>query len=167
MSNKKTFAVINVSEPKSLFLAKQIAKANPVLLFDHNPSTLLEVYTQVLLENPEAKVEMMICPTNASWEADIIILSNYAATDITLAEKIKKVATGKIILVLGNEKNNMRSKNTDNKLEQLFPFSKVIQSIEVPEDFTSSFFLKGKDADALKTILTLYTNIGFKTNILI
>lgn len=167
MSNKKTFAVINVSEPKSLFLAKQIAKANPVLLFDQNPTTLLEVHTQILLENPEAKVEMMICPTNASWEADIIILSNYAATDIILAEKIRKVATGKIVLVLENEKNPMHFENPVDKLQQLFPFSKVIESIEVPEDLTSSLFLKGKDADALKTILTLYTNIGFKTNILI
>ena len=167
MSNKKTFAVITVSEPKSLFLAQQIAKANPILLFDHNPTKLLEVHTQILLENPEAKVEMMICPTNASWEADIIILSNDAATDVTLAEKIRKVATGKIILVLENEKNAMLSENTGNKLEQLFPYSKVIQSIEVTEDLTSSFFLKGKDADALKTISTLYTNSGFKTNILI
>lgn len=167
MSNKKTFAVITVSEPKSLFLAQQIAKANPVLLFDKNPTTLLEVHTQILLENPEAKVEMMICPTNASWEADIIILSNYAATDSALAEKIRKVATGKIILVLENEKISMRSENTVNTFEQLFPFSKVIHSIEVPEDLTSSFFLKGKDAETLKTILNLYTNIGFKTNILI
>ncbi|MFV8370118.1 hypothetical protein [Flavobacterium sp. LB2R40] len=167
MSNKKTFAVIGVSEAKSLFLAKQIAKGNQVLLFDQNAATLLTVHTQILLENPAANVEMMICPTNASWEADVIVLSNYSATDSTLAEKIRKVATGKIVLVLVNEKNPIIFENSSDKLQNLYPFSKVIRSIESPNDLIDSFFLRGNDADAVKTILTLFTHIGLKTSILI
>ncbi|MFE3871855.1 hypothetical protein ACFX5F_11560 [Flavobacterium sp. ZS1P70] len=167
MPSIRTFAIIGVSETKSLFLAKQIAKTNQVLLFDLNAATLLEVQTQILLENPEANVEMMICPTNASWEADVIILSNYAATDTNLAEKVRKVATGKVVLVLVNEMNPVIFENPADKFQLLFPFSKVIQSIESTDDLKESLFLKGNDADALKTILTLFAGIGFKTNILI
>ncbi|MGO4906648.1 hypothetical protein [Flavobacterium sp. W20_MBD1_R3] len=98
MSNRTTFMILGVSETKSIFVAKQIAKTNSVLLFDQNAAKLLEVYTEIISKNPKAIVEMMICPTNASWEVDIIMLSNNAATNVTLLEKIKKVATGKFIL---------------------------------------------------------------------
>jgi hypothetical protein len=164
MSNRRTFAVLGVSETKSIFLAKQIAKTNPVLLFDHDAIVLNTVYSQILLEYPNAKAEIMICPTNASWEADVIILSNAAATDGNLIEKIRNVATGKIVLFLENKKNT--GENSSEKLQHLFPFSKVVQSFESADDFNNSLFLNGNDKEAVMTILTLFTSIGLKADIL-
>ena len=164
MSNRRTFAVLGISETNSIFLAKQIAKTNPVLLFDHDAVVLNTVYSQILLEYPNANAEMMICPTNASWEADVIILSNAAASDSNLTEKIRKVATGKIVLFLENKKNT--SGNTAEKWQDLFPFSKVIQSFESADNSNDSFFLNGNDKEAVKTILTLLTSIGLKADIL-
>jgi hypothetical protein len=164
MSNRRTFAVLGVSEIKSIFLAKQIAKTNPVLLFDHDAVVLNTVYSQILSEHPNANAEIMICPTNASWEADVIILSNAATTDVNLIEKIRNVATGKIILFLENKKNTNTSGNTDEKLQYLFPFSKVVQSFESADDSNNSLFLSGNDKEAVKTILTLLTSIGLKSS---
>jgi len=165
MSNRRTFAVLGVSEIKSIFLAKQIAKTNPVLLFDHDVVVLNTVYSQILLEYPNANAEMMICPTNASWEADVIILSNPAATDVNLIEKIRNVATGKIVIFLENKKNTINFERTLDKLQYLFPFSKVVQSFESMDEVEDSVLLKGNDEEALKTILTLFTSIGLKANI--
>jgi predicted dinucleotide-binding enzyme len=165
MSNRRTFAVLGVSEIKSIFLAKQIAKTNPVLLFDHDAVVLNTVYSQILSEHPNANAEMMICPTNASWEADVIILSNAAASDSNLTEKIRNVATGKIVLFLENKKNTINFESTLDKLQYLFPFSKVIQSFESADNSNDSFFLNGNDKEAVKTILTLFTSIGLKANI--
>jgi hypothetical protein len=165
MSNRRTFAVLGVSETNSIFLAKQIAKTNPVLLFDHDAVVVNTVYSQILLEYPNANTEMMICPTNASWEADVIILSNAAATDGNLIEKIRNVATGKIVLFLENKKNTNTGENSPEKLQHLFPFSKVIQSFESADNSNDSFFLNGNDKEALQTILTLLTSIGLKANI--
>jgi predicted dinucleotide-binding enzyme len=164
MSYRRTFAVLGVSETNSIFLAKQIAKTNPVLLFDHDAVVLNTVYSQILSEYSNAKAEMMICPTNASWEADVIILSNAAANDGNLVEKIRNVATGKIVLFLENKKNMNTSGNTDEKLQHLFPFSKVVQSFESADDSNDSLFLNGNDKEAVKTILTLFTSIGLKTS---
>ena len=164
MSNRRTFAVLGVSESNSIFLAKQIAKTNPVLLFDHDAVVLNTVYSQILSEYPNANAEMMICPTNASWEADVIILSNAAATDGNLIEKIRNVATGKIVLFLENKKNT--GENSSEKLQDLFPFSKVVQSFESADNSNDSFFLNGNDKKAVKTILTLLTSIGLKADIL-
>jgi predicted dinucleotide-binding enzyme len=166
MSNRRTFAVLGVSEIKSIFLAKQIAKTNPVLLFDHNAVLLNTVYSQILSEHPNANAEMMICPTNASWEADVIILSNAAASDSSLIEKIRNVATGKIVLFLENKKNTNISGNSVEKWQHLFPYSKVVQSFESADESNDSFFLKGNDEEAVKTILTLLTSIGLKADIL-
>jgi hypothetical protein len=165
MSNRRTFAVLGVSETDSIFLAKQIAKTNPVLLFDHDAVVLNTVYSQILLEYPNANAEMMICPTNACWEADVIIISNATATDSILIEKIRNVATGKIVLFLENKKNTNTSENTDEKLQHLFPFSKVVHSFESAVDFNNSLFLNGNDKEAVKNILTLFTSIGLKANI--
>ena len=165
MSNRRTFAVLGVSETNSIFLAKQIAKTNPVLLFDHDAVVLNTVYSQILSELPNANSEMMICPTNASWEADVIILSNPAATDVNLIEKIRNVATGKIVIFLENKKNTINFKSALDKLQYLFPFSKVIQSFESMDEVEDSVLLKGNDKEALKTILTLFTSIGLKANI--
>ena len=165
MSNRITFAVLGVSEIKSIFLAKQIARTNSVLLFDHDAVVLNTVYSQILSEHPNANTEIMICPTNASWEADVIILSNAAATDVNLIEKIRNVATGKIVLFLENKKNTNISGNSVEKWQHLFPYSKVVQSFESADNSNDSFFLNGNDKEALKTILTLFTSIGLKSNI--
>lgn len=164
MSNTRTFAVLGVSETNSIFLAKQIAKTNPVLLFDHDAFVLNAVYSQILSEYPKAHTEMMICPTNASWEADVIILSNDAATDSNLIEKIRKVATGKIVLFLENKNNTNTSGNSAEKWQELFPYSKVVHSFESADNSNDSFFLNGNDKEALKTILTLLTSIGLQAS---
>jgi ketopantoate reductase len=166
MSNRRTFAVLGVSEIKSIFLAKQIAKTNSVLLFDNDAVVLNTVYSQILSEHPNANTEIMICPTNASWEADVIILSNAATTDENLIKKIRKVATGKIVLVVANKMNIINSESTLDKLQHLFPFSKVIQSFESADEVEDSVLLKGNDDEAVKTILTLLTSIGLKADIL-
>lgn len=164
MTNRRTFALLGVSENNSIFLAKQIAKTNPVLLFDHDAIVLNTVYSQILSEYPNANAEVMNCPTNASWEADIIILSNAAATDGNLIEKIRNVATGKIVLFLENKKNTSTGGNTDEKWQDLFPYSKVVQSFNSMDEVEDSILLKGNDDEVLKTILTLFTSIGLQAS---
>jgi hypothetical protein len=44
------------------------------------------------------QVEPMRCPTNASWEADIIVVSANALANELLTQQIRKV--GKIVLIL-------------------------------------------------------------------
>jgi hypothetical protein len=46
-----------------------------MLLFDNNEIALSDIYHSLLLQNRYAKVEP--CAVNASWEADVIILSGF------------------------------------------------------------------------------------------
>jgi hypothetical protein len=47
------------------------------LLFDNNEKALAEIHQSLLQENRYASIEQMPCAVNASWEADIIILSGF------------------------------------------------------------------------------------------
>jgi predicted dinucleotide-binding enzyme len=50
-------------------------------------------------------------------------------------------------------------------LQHLFPFSKVVQSFEVADNLTIPF-LNGNDEEAVKAVLTLFTSIGLKANMI-
>lgn len=165
MSNKKTVALLGVSDAKSILIAKKIAETNAVLVFDADAMVLTKVYLQLLLENPKANLEMMDCPTNASWEADVIIFSCDAVVNVNLLEKIRNVATGKMILVLGNQNSTITLENFSSDFQYLFPFSKVMQGIESTDENKDTLIIKGNDIQALTTLATFFTSVGLKTNI--
>lgn len=164
MSNKKTVALLGVSDAKSILIAKKIAETNAVLVFDADAMVLTKVYLQLLLENPKANLEMMDCPTNASWEADVIIFSCDAVVNVNLVEKIRNVATGKMILILGNQNSTITLENSSSDFQDLFPFSKVMQGIESTDENKDTLIIKGNDIQALKTLATFFTSVGLKTN---
>jgi hypothetical protein len=72
MTNRKTVAILGVSNSNAILLATHLARAHAVLLLIKVAFKYLRTAT---LENPNAQVEPMRCPTNASWEADIIVVS--------------------------------------------------------------------------------------------
>lgn len=163
MSNRKTVAILDVSNNNAILLATHFAQEHAVLLFDTDQKLLSRIYAQLLLENPNAQVEPMCCPTNASWEADIIVVSANAFANESLIQQIRKVSTGKIVLILESVTDE---KNKNSYFEDLFPFSKVIYCCEEKADAMATFSLKGNDVQALATLVTFFTTIGLKINVI-
>ena len=122
MSNRKTVAILDVSNNNAILLATHFAQEHAVLLFDTDQKLLSRIYAQLLLENPNAQVEPMLCPTNASWEADIIVVSANAFANESLIQQIRKVSTGKIVLILESITDE---KNKNSYFEILFFFLKL------------------------------------------
>lgn len=163
MTNRKTVAILGVSNSNVILVATHLAREHAVLLFDKDQKLLSSIYAQLLLENPNAQVEPMRCPTNASWEADIIVVSDNALANETLIQQIRKVSTGKIVLILESVTDE---KNKNSYFEDLFPFSKVIYCCEEKADAMATFSLKGNDVQALATLVTFFTTIGLKINVI-
>ena len=163
MSNRKTVAILGVSNSNAILLAKYIAREHAVLLFDTNQKLLSSIYAQLLLENPNAQAEPMCCPTYASWEADIIVVSANALANEPPTQQIRKVSTGKIVLVLESITDE---KNKNSYFEILFPFSKVISCCEEKADAIATLSLKGNDVQALATLVAFFTTIGLKINVI-
>lgn len=97
---KKTMAVIGATEPAGQVAVTQLASRPELRFLLLSPDTsTLESLTQVLQERfPAAEIESMACTRDASWEADIILLTIPGAEEENIARLIREVVTGKIVI---------------------------------------------------------------------
>ena len=107
---------------------------------------------------------------DACWEADIIISTVPCCEEKQLAEKIKQVATGKIVISLGGASVEGTAR-AESELQQLLPYSKVVRTlIPVADAGTEqsqqvqegNFLVAGRDEEALETAIELLQQSGLK-----
>lgn len=152
MPQRKTVAVIGLSKANIILLATKIAQYHSVLLFDTDAVLLNEVYLKMHSENPNSTIEIVNCPIDASWEADIVLFSDSFFYEEELIQKIKKVTTGKVILILWSQNMDLAVDMDQAKIRNLFPFSKVF-SITLKSDNYDGFFLKDKDNEDIQSVM--------------
>ena len=76
MSTKQTIAVIGATGNMGSNIAKSLSKGNNrILLFAKDQEKVKTVVSEIKSSNASADVEAFECPTNAAWEADVIILA--------------------------------------------------------------------------------------------
>lgn len=121
-----------------------------IAIIGHTPlaKTLSKGRYRILLFGGEGEEgELMHCPFEASWEADIIIL---AAQAEEMAKKIKAVAVQKIVL----------SNGCLETLQSILPHSKVVQFSNIsPEQRV--IHITGDDGETLFATAELLRSIGF------
>ena len=78
-------------------------------------------------------------------------------------QQIRKVSTGKIVLVLESITDE---KNKNSYFEILFFFFKVISCCEEKADAIATLSLQGNDVQALATLVAFFTTIGLKINVI-
>ena len=163
MSAKLTIAIIGILPEISFAIAERLASTNHVLLFNGN--AVKPVFT---VDAVPVAVEQINCPVDASWEADLIFLSDELLLEIELLQKIKPVATGKIILLL--QQKTGAFKNEIDQLQILLPYSKLVQ---VYIQFSSiqhkygTCGLTGDDKIALGVAADIFEKADFITQIII
>src|SRR5690606_31764626 len=136
-------------------LMEAFAKQNLRLLYvSENEEKNVAVQQQ--LENLKvlAEVEFLSCEREGCWEADIIAFSKPESISPALVEKIKEVATQKIVVVVTGQK---QSANFD----ALFPNSKVV---EVSVNTTKEISISGKDKTANAEVQELIESTTYKSN---
>ncbi len=162
MQNIKSIAVIGVSDQRNFKLLQQLSERYQILLFDKNPAILSEVHNSLLAKNRYASIEKMDCPVDASWEADIIILSGFCINDSETVQKIKEVATAKIVIILENDDEFTKSLNYQLSFDLVFPNSKIVEIININVDTNEEeFLLEGHDSKALYTVSNILERLGF------
>ncbi|HKK44752.1 MAG TPA: NAD(P)-binding domain-containing protein [Balneolaceae bacterium] len=176
---KQTIAVIGAGGNMGSAIAKSMAAGNyRLLLFDQTPQQLGSLKDEILQAHPEADVALMDCPHESCWEADIIILAVPHGSEKEIADKIKDVATQKIVISIANPIDEDFSKLTTEpdtsaaeELQQWLPNSKVVKAFNTT--FAADFdqpvidgkqvdaFIAGDDEDALQTVTELVETAGF------
>ena len=176
---KQIIAIIGAGGNMGSSIAKSIAGGNyRLLLFDRNPKQLDSLHEEILEDHPEADVELMNCPHESSWEADIIILAVPHEAEKGLAEKIRNVATQKIVISIVNPVDeDFNQLITDpgssaaEELQQWLPNSKVVKAFNTT--FAADFeqpvidgkkvdaFIAGVDEKAIQSVIDLVETVGF------
>jgi 8-hydroxy-5-deazaflavin:NADPH oxidoreductase len=179
MPTKKTIAIIGASGNMGSAIAKSLAKGNyRLLLIAHHHDRVQQIINEIKSINPYADVDSMGCPFNASWEADIIIPAVSYEVEKEVAEKIRDVATQKIVVSISNPLNENRNglmteegKSAAEELQNHLPHSKVIKAFNTvfANDFAQpviderlvDVFIAGEDEEALNVVSELVAEAGF------
>lgn len=179
MQTKQTIAVIGATGNMGSAISKALSKGNyKLLLKATNSEELDKLVKEIKDKASSADVEAIPCPTEASWEADIIILAVPFEAEKGIAAKIKEVANQKIVISIANPLNQTYNglvtpsdTSAAEELQKLLPHSKVIKAFNTTfaADFSTPVidgkqvdaFIAGNDEDALETVEELVSTAGF------
>ena len=127
---------------------------------------------------PSADLDCLGCAADASWEADVIIPAVPYQKQKEVAEKIKTVATQKVVVSIANPLNETydglltpSTSSAAEELQDLLPSSKVVKAFNTTyaADFSQPIingqrvdaFIAGNDNDAVKVVANLVLAAGF------
>lgn len=179
MKTKQTIAVIGATGNMGRAIAKSLSKGNYRLLLKANKKEELDkLVSEIESTNPSAEVSAAVCPVEAGWEADIIILATPYAAEKEIAAQLKEVANQKIVISIANPLNETYNglvtapgTSAAEELQKLLPNSKVIKAFNTTfaADFETPViagqqadaFIAGNDEEALQTVTELVTTAGF------
>ena len=179
MKTKQTIAIIGATGNMGSAISKSLSKGNyRLLLKSDDQEKLNKLAEQIRSTNNNADVETILCPAEASWEADIIVLAVPYQAEKEIAEKIKEVANQKVVVSIANPLNEtydglVTAPDTSaaEELQKLLPGSKVVKAFNTTfaADFSSPVidgkqvdaFIAGNDEEALDTVKDMISTVGF------
>jgi 8-hydroxy-5-deazaflavin:NADPH oxidoreductase len=179
MQTKQTIAIIGATGNMGSAISRSLAKGSYRLLLKGSKKEELDALVNTIKsQNADADVEAALCPTEASWEADIIILAVPFYAEKEIAPQIREVANQKIVISIANPLNEtfnglVTSPETSaaEELQKLLPDSKVIKAFNTTfaADFSTPVidgrqvdaFIAGNDQEALQTVTDVVSAAGF------
>ena len=149
MGVKKTIAIVGATEKAGSEIAKRFSFIPyRLLLIDNDAEQLSQLSSEISGQHPIAEFDSVECVKDGCWEADIIILAVAASEEKPAAEKMKEVATQKIVVEILNQ-----------ELEQLLPFSKIVKVTGIPGN---EIVICGKDEAVNEEIAEIFKQAGYQ-----
>lgn len=179
MATKQTIAIIGATGSMGSALAKSLARGPyRVLLFGRDADKLAQLAGVIQGTLPGAEVEAIGCPVDAVWEADIIIPAVPFGAEKAVVEKIRPVATGKVVVSIANPLNESYDgmvtapgSSAAEELQRLLPHAKVVKAFNttyaadfaqpVIDGHTVDAYIAGNDDEAIDTVKGLVQTAGF------
>ena len=179
MKTKQTIAIIGATGSMGSAISKSLSKGNyRLLLKSGDTDKLKKLSSEIKATHPSADLELMTCPTEASWEADIIILAVPVEAEKEITERIRDVANQKIVVSIANPLNQSfdglvtrPGTSAAEELQKLLPNSKVVKAFNTTfaADFSTPVidgkqvdaFIGGNDKEAVETVKELVSTAGF------
>lgn len=165
MNTKETIAFIgDIEKTCSLFLGNLVQMDLHLLFIYKNEQQAGDMEKQLELKNTVAEIEIIPCAKEGCWEADIIAFVQPEDVQAPLVERIKEVATQKIVLCIsdGKAKKHAFSETQIKQLRQGLPYSKIVRILIDSEEMNATIY--GENKEARDTVAKLMENAGYKIN---
>ena len=162
MKVKETIAFIGETDEVCSQLIQKLAAENyPLVLVTREGNYFGDLTRQILGRIPDADIEMIDCVREGCWEADVIVLRNRASLDTELSEKIREVASRKILVCLLDAGDPISFPALKN-MQQLLPNTEVIQVIADPA--SREMQIAGAEAPAA-VIENIFNRAGYASKL--
>jgi predicted dinucleotide-binding enzyme len=178
MANIKTIAIVGATGKMGSAIARSLHGKYRLLLMSNDESKLLDLKSELGKSTAGAEAYSVSCAREASWEADIIIVATPYQAEREVAEKIREVAVGKIVVSISNPLDSSYSQlvtsedsSAAEELQKLLPYSKVVKTFNTTfaADFmkpvidgkTVDAFIAGNNSDAVETVSKVVGAAGF------
>ncbi len=161
MAVKKTIAIIGAFGETGAAIANKLAAADcRLLLLSNGNDESSRLSNYIKGEIPGAEVELTDCVKDGCWEADIIFLPDPFQKDKEVIEKVREVATQKIVVHVSSTGSDTSFVPREaGELQQLLPYSKVVAVFNNPA--SAEAFLAGNDKEAVETIAGILRTAGY------
>lgn len=163
----KTIAIIGATEKNASALAEGLAtNCNRLLLLADQKNELSALRDHILMKNPSADIEISECSTDASWQADIIVLAVCSDLQRLISGNISGVVTQKTLIAFVESQEDVLNKAKSNALQELLPHTHVV-SVFLTEDQDQEklFYASALNEDALEEAKSLLISAGFNTEL--
>lgn len=162
MKAERTIAIIGDTGDVNLALVKKLAAQNVRLLLVSNDVNKNTQIMDLLAQNESAaKIEFISCEKEGCWEADIIAFSHPEKIEPHLVQRIKDVATQKVVLVISETGENETGSKISN-FEELLPHSRVVNlTMDVN---VKNVDISAKDDEAREMVEEFFKNAGYNIN---
>ncbi len=174
MVQKKTIAIVGATGKRGAYVARSLASSSHRLLLMSEDTEKLSAL-KIELSSSSADVETISCAKDACWEADIIIVATPFAIEKETAEKIREVATGKIVISVSDlieasvyDLAVPHHSSAAEELQRLLPYSKVVKTFNTalstghlrPTTKAPDTFIAGNNGDAVSEVFELVRSAG-------
>jgi hypothetical protein len=119
------------------------------------------LYPSLFSDYPDADIQVLNCPAQTGWEADIIVMNVFAENQLKLVNSIREFVTKKIVLNI-SELGSEGSLNNETELESLLPYSSLINlSFIESNEGQLLYSISGRDREALEETEAILKQAGF------
>lgn len=161
MAVKETIAIVGIDNKVCADLIKKLAQHYRLLLVSTEGNNSSALSKQIVDPIPDAAIEIIECAKDGCWEADIILLIGTTNLEKGLINRIKEVATQKIVVGISVGRHQSSPPVSEvNTLQLLLPYSKVVQMLY--EFGSTATFIASDDEEALQTISDLIKMVGYQ-----
>lgn len=180
MATKKTIAILGATGHIGSAVARRLARSPYQLMLMSEDVSELDSLQKSITNDTQGTSEVFSvdCAKEASWEADIIIVATPYETLNQVAEKIRDVAVGKIVISMSGESTpsyngvlTALQSSAAEELQRLLPHSTVVKTIDtrsVADFFTPiidgrrvDVLLAGNNREAMAEVHEIVRNAGF------